>query len=126
MMPWEQPAPDEAQITDLETARLALRGAVSSLRTLQDINSNLKAELQELQSRERGWKGRVAEMETRLAELNAKWQQAQRTQDQYRAQYAEQIRSEVALEEQIKWQGQLEQIQQTLEHWKNIRDQREI
>src|SRR5690242_5260425 len=115
MMPWEDPAYSDREITDLDTARLALRGAVASLRSLQDINISLKAELQDMMAREKAWKQRIIEMETHLGELQAKWNSTQHTQDEYRKEYALQIRSEVALEEQAKWQGQLEEIQATLQ-----------
>ena len=71
---WEDQSFNEGEITDLDTARLALRGAIASLRSLQDINLTQKAELQELIVREKGWKQRIAEMEARLAELHGKWQ----------------------------------------------------
>ncbi len=39
----EQPSYNDPQISDVDTARLALRGAVSTLHTLQDLVASLKA-----------------------------------------------------------------------------------
>src|SRR4051794_14333267 len=106
----EKPNPD-APINDLDTARLALRGAISTLRTLQDLVSNLKAENQELGSREKAWKARVETMEQRLAEIHAKWQESQRLIQDYKSEISSSLRSEIAVEEQAKWKAQIEKIQ---------------
>src|SRR5262245_57396266 len=117
MMPWENPSYSDSEINDLDTARLALRGAVASLRSLQDINTTLKAELQDMMTREKAWKQRLAEMETHLSELQAKWSASQNTFEEYRQEFSSQIRSAVALEEQQKWETQLKEIQATLSEW---------
>src|SRR5262249_27669817 len=125
MMPWEDPSYSDREITDIDTARLAMRGAVASLRSLQDININLKAELQDMLAKEKAWKQHVAEMEGHLTELQARWNATQRTYDEYRKEFATQIRSEVAIEEQEKWEGRLLEIQNTLQEWQKARDLRE-
>ena len=120
----EKPNPD-AQINDLDTARLALRGAVSTLRTMQDLVANLKAENQELSGREKAWKARVETMEQRLSEIHAKWQESQRLIQDYKQEIAGQLRSEIAVEEQQKWKSQIEKIQNTLLEWQKARELRE-
>src|SRR5579862_4487137 len=105
---------NEQEISDLDTARLALRGAVSTLRTLQDLVANLKSENQELNVREKAWKARVETMEQRLSEVHAKWQESQKLIQDYRQEISNQIRGEIAIEEQAKWQAQIAQVQKTL------------
>jgi len=120
----EKPHPD-AQINDLDTARLALRGAVSTLRTMQDLVANLKAENQELTGREKAWKARVETMEQRLSEIHAKWQESQKLIQDYKHEIAGQLRSEIAVEEQQKWKSQIEKVQATLQEWQKARELRE-
>src|SRR5882724_4397040 len=121
-----QPPPfNEQDVSDLDTARLALRGAVSTLRTMQDLVSNLKAENQELTVREKAWKARVETMEQRLSEIHSKWQESQKLIQDYRQEIAVQLRNEIAIEEQEKWRGQIEQVQRTLLEWQKTREIRE-
>src|SRR5437879_3935535 len=117
MTPWEDPSYSDRELTDIDTAHLALRRAPSSLRSLQDVNTNLKVDLQDFSAREKVGRQRVAEAETHIAELQAKWQASQRTQDEYREEFASQIRSQVAVEEQEKWETRLQDIQSTLQEW---------
>ena len=116
---------NEQAISDLDTARLALRGAVSTLRTLQDLVSNLKAENQELSGREKAWKARAETMEQRLSEIHAKWQESQKLIQDYKHEIASSLRSEIAVEEQEKWKSQIEKIQNTLLEWQKARELRE-
>ncbi len=116
---------NEQEVSDIDTARLALRGAVSTLRTMQDLVANLKAENQELTVREKAWKARVETMEQRLAEIHAKWQQSQQLIQDYRQEIVTQMRNEIAIEEQEKWRGQIEQVQRTLLEWQKTRELRE-
>ena len=120
----EKPNPD-AQINDLDTARLALRGAVSTLRTMQDLVANLNAENQEITGREKAWKARVETMEQRLAEIHAKWQESQNLIQDYKHEIAASLRSEIAVEEQEKWKAQIEKVQNTLQEWQKARELRE-
>jgi hypothetical protein len=113
-------------INDLESAQLALRGAVASVRSLQDVNLRQKEQLEELSRREKIWKQRIVDLEAQSAELQAQWKSAQRTQEEYTQQYANQIRSEVALEEQEKWQRQLTALNKTLETWRDAQEKREL
>ena len=122
---FENPSPEHQDVNELEAAQLALRGAVASLRSLQDVHANLKAELQDMMGRERAWKQRAAELENHVIDLQAKWKAAQRTQEDYREQYAAHIRSEVALEEQTKWQAQFDELQKTLVAWRAAGDERD-
>ena len=121
----DEPLPNEQDISDVDTARLALRGAVSTLRTLQDLVANLKAENQEINVREKAWKARVETMEQRLSEIHAKWQESQNLIQDYKHEIATQLRSEIAIEEQEKWKAQIAQVQSTLQEWQKARELRE-
>src|SRR5256885_3529427 len=121
----EEPPFNEQEVSDLDTARLALRGAVSTLRTMQDLIANLKSENQELTVREKAWKARVETMEQRLSEIHGKWQESQKLIQDYRQEIATQVRNEIALEEQEKWRGPIEQIQRTPLGWQKTRELRE-
>ena len=116
---------NEQDISDVDTARLALRGAVSTLRTLQDLVANLKAENQEVTVREKAWKARVETMEERLGEIHAKWQESQKLIQDYKHEIAGQLRTEIAVEEQEKWKSQIEKVQATLQEWQKAREMRE-
>src|SRR5579863_3689777 len=116
---------NEQEISDVDTARLALRGAVSTLRTLQDLVANLKAENQELSVREKAWKARVETMEQRLSEIHAKWQESQTLLQDYKQEIAVQMRSEIAVEEQEKWKSEIDRVQNTLQEWQKARELRE-
>ena len=89
-------------VNNLETAHLALQGALANVRALQDINLDLKAEVQEFRNREKAAKQRFDEMQGQLADLHARWQASQRTQEQYHQELSEKVRSEVAIQEQEK------------------------
>src|SRR5690242_1201332 len=121
----DEQIPHEQEISDVDQARLALRGAVSTLRTLQDLVANLKAENQELGVREKAWKARVETMEQRLSEIHAKWQESQVLLQDYKQEIASQLRNEIAVEEQEKWRSQIEQVQSTLLEWQKAREIRE-
>src|SRR5258708_1571489 len=108
---------NEQEISDIDTARLALRGAVSTLRTMQDLVANLKTENQELTVREKAWKARVETMEQRLAEIHSKWQESQKLIQDYKQEIASQLRNEIAVEEHEKSRGQIEQVQRTHLEW---------
>src|SRR5579863_8793261 len=116
---------NEQEISDIDTARLALRGAVSTLRTLQDLVANLKSENQELTVREKAWKVRVETMEQRLSEIHAKWQESQTLIQNYKQEIAVQMRGEIASEEQEKWKAQIAEVQATLQEWQKARELRE-
>ena len=121
----EDQPPSEQEISDLDTARLALRGALSSLRTLQDLVAKLKSENQEITVREKAWKARAETMEPRLSEIHAKWQESQTLLQDYKQEIAVQLRDEIAVEEQQKWTSKIEQVQSTLREWQKAREIRE-
>src|SRR5476649_2908558 len=116
---------NEQEISDIDTARLALRGAVSTLRTMQDLVANLKAENQELGVREKAWKARVETMEQRLSEIHAKWQESQSLLQDYKQEIASSLRSEIAVEEQQRWKAEIDKVQNTLLEWQKSREIRE-
>ncbi len=121
----EDPSSYEQDVSDLDTARLALRGAVASLRNLQDLMTTLKAENQELVVREKAWKARVETMEMRLTEIHARWQQSQTLMQDYKQEISSQLRQSIAVEEQEKWQAQMVQVQTLLQEWQKAREIRE-
>ena len=51
MNPWDEEAYRE--INDLDAARLAIRGALATIRDLQDLNATIKGNLQESASKEK-------------------------------------------------------------------------
>ena len=59
---------DPQDVTDLDTARLALRGALESLRSLQEVDHRLKGEIQDYANRTKMLEQRLIALQT---ELNA-------------------------------------------------------
>ncbi len=116
---------EDSNISDVDTARLALRGAVATLHTLQDLVASVKAENQELVVREKAWRARVETMEEKLAAIHARWQESQALLQDYKQEIGQQVRSEIALEEQEKWRTQIEQVEGTLKEWQRAREVRE-
>src|SRR3954469_1247973 len=97
-----QPSRDDREpqdVTDIDTARLALRGAVESLRSLQEVNQRLKGEIQEYTNRNKMLDQRLITIQTDLNVANAK---LDRQDDHYKQKedaMRRSIRQEVSLEE---------------------------
>src|SRR5438477_510098 len=64
MNPWDEEAYRE--INDLEAARLAIRGALATIRDLQDLNARLKGTLQEAAAKEKLSLREIAELTQQL------------------------------------------------------------
>jgi len=128
MSVWDdQPAPEQdKEITDLETARLALRGALQSSRNLQDLNGRLKGELQDYLHREKALNERLIRLQTDLNEAYARLDQEiakVRDMDQHTR---EQLRQEIVAEQNHKWQGEIDALRQSVQNWTEVRRQKEI
>ena len=68
MDPLENNPGQEREVTDLDTARLALRGALQSVHNLQDLNSRLKGEIQDYLHREKAINERMIRLQQELNE----------------------------------------------------------
>jgi len=79
------------EINNLDAARLAIRGALATIRDLQDQNSAMKGQSQDEGAKRKALESRLAEMDGRLAD----WQ-----------------------EQAQKWERETAQREKTMQHWK--------
>jgi chromosome segregation ATPase len=75
MNQWSDLPPEGQEVSDLQTARLALRGALEAVRSLQDSNATLKGDVQELRNKNKFLDQRILDLQTELASANAKLEQ---------------------------------------------------
>src|SRR4051812_21065414 len=113
------------ELTDVDTARLALRGAVESLRSLQEVNLRLKGEIQDYANRNKLLDQRLITLQTELNAVNAKLGKQDETYDKREEGMRRSIRQEVALEENQRWQAEFATLRQSVEMWKLAREQKE-
>src|SRR5258708_3233641 len=101
-------------VSDIDTARLALRGAVESLRSLQEVNQRLKGEIQEYANRNKLLDQRLITLQTDLNVVNAKLDRQDEIYDKKEKELRRLIRQEVALEENQRWQAEMASLRQTI------------
>ncbi|KAJ8136676.1 hypothetical protein OY671_010112, partial [Metschnikowia pulcherrima] len=92
--PQDQQWDDRAlrEINSSDAARLAIRGALATIRDLQDQNASLKGQVQDDGAKRKALEARVGEMDARLAE----WQeQAQKWESESKQREASQERWKV-------------------------------
>src|SRR5258708_2995851 len=112
-------------VSDIDTARLALRGAVESLRSLQEVNQRLKGEIQEYANRNKLLDQRMIAIQTDLNVANAKLARQDEIFERKEQELRRHIRQEVTLEENGRWQAEMASLRQTIEMWKAAREQKE-
>jgi hypothetical protein len=93
--------PSEENINDLQTARLALRGALDSMRSLQEINSRLKGQLQDSANQERMLHQRLEGVQSEIANLKTALEQSRKTESVDTSMAAELRLREKELQEQF-------------------------
>src|SRR5438067_882492 len=96
--PFGRPGHEPQDVTDIETARLALRGAVESLRSLQEVNQRLKGEIQDHANRNKLLDQRLIALQTELNAVNAKLGKQDEIYEKKEEALRRHIRQEVALE----------------------------
>src|SRR5271165_4490870 len=115
--PYHRDDRESQEVTDLETARLALRGAVESLRSLQEVNGRLKGELQEYTNREKLLNQKLISLQTELNSVNAKLDKEEEIYKQREETMRRHIRQETAIEENQRWQAEIASLRQSIEMW---------
>src|SRR5690349_9205746 len=116
---------DAPDLSDLDTARLALRGALESLRSLQGINERLRGDIQEYANRNKLLDQRMIELQTQLSATQTKLDHEEDNFKHREEALRRSIRQEVAIEENQRWQAEFASLRQTLEMWKLSREQKE-
>ncbi|MEK7745405.1 MAG: hypothetical protein AAB576_01945, partial [Elusimicrobiota bacterium] len=122
-------------MTDLEAARLAIRGALATIRDLQDANVRLKGNLQEAGSRERMASSENAELKKQLAQwedVGRKWEEEKELRIQNEGKIKDRIRLEVREEERrridadrLRAEEELSRLAAEVEQWKSLHRSRE-
>src|SRR4051794_14245011 len=123
--PYDRGGRESQDVTDIDTARLALRGAVESLRSLQEVNQRLKGEIQDYANRNKMLDQRLIALQTDLNVTNAKLDRQDQIFEKKEQELRKHIRQEVTLEENQRWQAEMATLRQTLEMWKAAREQKE-
>jgi signal transduction histidine kinase/chromosome segregation ATPase len=123
--PYEHESHSPQELTDVETARLALRGAVESLRSLQEVNQRLKGEIQDYTNRNKMLDQRLIALQTDLNVTHAKLDKQDQVFEKKEAELRRHIRQEVAIEENERWQAEMASLRQSVEMWKAAREQKE-
>jgi hypothetical protein len=110
---WEDGSFDERQVSDLDTARLALRWSLGRIRELQDSITRLKGDLQEKAGREKALEIRVAELEDLAKKSSAAVRPGSSAEaESYKALYREQEKNFLTILERTR--GELEAAQASL------------
>jgi len=115
----------EKEVADLDTARMALRGALQSVRSLQDLNGKLKGELQDFLHREKALNERLIRLQT---ELNDSYTRLDKETSEERERIngiRETLRLEITNEQNHKWQSEIEALRQSVQNWTEVRRQKE-
>src|SRR5882672_10858594 len=97
--PFNRDDREPQDVTDIDTARLALRGAVESLRSLQEVNQRLKAEIQDYANRNKMLDQRLIALQTDLNVVNGKLDRQDEIYAQKEDAMRRSIRQDVTLEE---------------------------
>src|SRR3954469_24126899 len=90
------------EINSLDAARLAIRGALATIRDLQDQNGALKGQVQDDGAKRKALESRLAEMDARLAqwqEQAQKWEKEAAEREQLMQRWKVEARMEVRAEE---------------------------
>ncbi len=103
MEPWDEQALRE--INNLDAARLAIRGALSTIRGLQDANTALKGQLQDETSRRKHFETRLTELETQLGQWQKRGEGWETERVQFESKmdsWKHEVRMEVRAEEKAR------------------------
>lgn len=125
MDPLENNPEQTPDVTDLETARLALRGALQSVHNLQDLNARLKGEIQDYLHREKALNERMIRLQKEINESYAQLDQKNAVDRERDAAVREALRQEVIVEQNQKWQTEIDALRQSVQNWNEVRRQKE-
>jgi signal transduction histidine kinase len=115
----------EPEITDLDTARLALRGALQTVRNLQDVNARLKGDLQDYLHREKILNERMLQLQAELSDSYARLDKQAEVDREKEAAQREALRKEIIADQNQKWQAEVEALRQSVQNWVEIRREKE-
>jgi hypothetical protein len=121
-----QPGPEDfKEIRDVEAAQLALRGAVATIRDLQEKIASLKGGLQEAAGREKAAKEAAAALRKELASAQA---EALKREGEARTRLRLEVREEMraqAEREHSRQEGEIARLASQLEEWRKVHRRRE-
>src|ERR1700742_3613689 len=92
---WDEQPEYQNDVADLETARMALRGAIQSVRSLQDLNGKLKGEVQDFLHREKALNERMIRLQAELNDSYARLDQETAHDREREAALRETLRQEI-------------------------------
>lgn len=119
----EQPA-NEEEISDLQTAKIALHGALAMMRNLQDLTNRLKGELQDAHSREKMATQKAVEAEALTAKMQSELEGVKFAQKAFETGLKEKLLFEVERDERLRWERHIQDLNQTISELQTTRKRR--
>ena len=118
MNPWDEEALRE--INSLESARLAIRGALATIRDLQELNAQAKVQAQDETARRKSAEARSSEISAQLDEFKKQgeeWEKEKLERARIEEQWKESARLSARAEEKARieseraeWEGELSRL----------------
>src|SRR3989338_5402479 len=112
---WEEEA--LRKINNLEAARLAIRGALATIRNLQDQNAGLKAQIQDQAGRHKTAENKISELTAQVdswRQQAKKWEDEQKRRAAEEAQFRNNLRMQVRSEESVRIEQSRRQTEEDL------------
>jgi len=106
---------EDTEISDLQTAKVALHGALAMVRNLQDLNQRLKGDVQDATHREKLTLKREVEAQAAVVRMQGELNQLKVYYAAFESDLKEKARHEAAREEQFKWERQMAKLQESID-----------
>ena len=117
MEQWDEQALRE--INNLDAARLAIRGALATIRDLQDGNAGLKGQIQDEAAKRKNLESKLARVDEKLADWHAQaegWAKERAERDRLMEQWKAEARIEVRAEEKARLEDDRRRTEETIAH----------
>ena len=116
---------EETEISDLQTAKVALHGALAMVRNLQDLTQRLKGDVQDAAHREKLAIKREVEAQAAVVHMQGELNQLKVYYAAFEADLKEKARHDATREEQFKWERQMTKLQESIDSLQKSRTLKE-
>ena len=117
MEQWDEQALRE--INNLDAARLAIRGALATIRDLQDGNAALKGQVQDEAAKRKHLESQLAKVDAKIADWQAQaegWAKERAERERLMEQWKQEARLEVRTEERARLEDDRRRTEETIAH----------
>ncbi|MFI5350957.1 MAG: hypothetical protein ACHQ2Z_15525, partial [Elusimicrobiota bacterium] len=117
MEQWDEQALRE--INNLDAARLAIRGALATIRDLQDGNAALKGQVQDEAAKRKHLESQLAKVDLKVADWQAQaesWAKERAERERLMEQWKNEARLEVRAEERARLEDDRRRTEETIAH----------